>query len=143
LQDIVNNQIKENEIETIEKTLEKIENYLFVKEKEWFQKIDFEYLKNIAEILRNQKVRIEDGVYVENPVFKVSVEGKDNYAFYFLTREGANKFIKSNETMINDIYKENIKNTNEDERRSEQLFNIEKNKNLELQRLLEIIKRNF
>lgn len=32
---------------------------------------DYEYLKKIAEILRNQKIRIEDNIICGQPVFKI------------------------------------------------------------------------
>lgn len=128
------------------KVVESIEEYLCIKEKEMTKKRDTEYLKNIAEILRNQQVRVEDGVYLKSPVFKVTInanEDNDEETFFFLTKEGADKFIESNKVLSKDLRKEKIEKTTENDRRKEQLFKVELNRNLELERLIEIIKRNF
>lgn len=107
------------------------------------QEKDFEYLKNIAEILRNQRVRIEDSVAFESPVFKVSIDENDSEkCLYFVTREGAEKYIESNSTLLKHL-PEPKENVSSEERRKSTLFNIETNKNLEIERIIEIIKRNF
>ena len=144
LRKIIEEDIKQEEIDDLNKILDDMEVYFLNKQKEILKQKDFEYLKNIAEILRSQKVRIDDGVYLENPVFKVTVEGDEENAedtFYFLTKEGADKFMEVNQTLP--IHKDDITNTDANERRTEKRFNVERNKNLELERLIEIIKRNF
>ena len=45
--------------------------------------------------------------------------------------------------MTKNLHTEKTDNSTEDDRRKEAIFNVEKNKNLELERLIEIIKRNF
>lgn len=144
LTNIVENDISGEDINALNKKLDEISEYLTEKQTKLLKEKDFEFLKNIAEILRNQKVRIEDGVYLENPVFKVTIDDeKGKQTFYFLTKEGADKFIEANKTLTKDLHTEEINYSAEDERRKEKIFNVERNQNLELERLIEIIKRNF
>ncbi len=144
LMKIIEKDIEETKVETLNEELEKISNYIIEKQERIIKEKDFEFLKNIAEILRNQKVRIEDGVYLENPVFKVTIDDqKGKQTFYFLTKEGADNFIAANKVLTKDLHIEKIEDNAGDERRKEKIFNVERNQNLELEQLLEIIKRNF
>lgn len=140
---IIQNDIAEDDLENLSKKFEEIAEYLTYKENTLIKEKDFEFLSNIAEILRNQRVRVDDGVYLENPVFKVTIDDeKENQTFYFLTKDGANKFIEANRIKTKDLLEETLDNADE-ERRKEKTFNVERNQNLELSRLLDIIKRNF
>lgn len=140
---IIQNDIAEDDLENLSKKFEEIAEYLTYKENTLIKEKDFEFLSNIAEILRNQRVRVDDGVYLENPVFKVTIDDeKENQIFYFLTKDGANKFIEANRIKTKDLPEETLDNADE-ERRKEKTFNVERNQNLELSRLLDIIKRNF
>ena len=132
--------IEKSEIDIIEKTLNNIENYLFTKQKMQVKINDYEYLKNIAETLRNQKVRIEDNVIFGQPVFRIMVGEEE--VIYFITREGARKFIETHST----IFDKNIdskKQENQGERRKDDLMEVTTNKKLEISKILEIIKRNY
>ena len=132
--------IEKSEIDIIEKTLNNIENYLFTKQKMQVEINDYEYLKNIAETLRNQKVRIEDNVILGQPVFRIMVGEEE--IIYFITREGARKFIETHST----IFDKNIDNKDQEnqvERRKDDLMEVTTNKNLEISKILEIIKRNY
>lgn len=143
LQEIVDEKIDPGDIDITLKTLINIDRYLYTKSKMQVSDKDFEYLKNIAEILRNQKIRIEDSVAFESPIFKVSIDKNDKEKyFYFVTREGAEKYIETHSTQLKHLpkHKENVA---PGERRKSTLFNIETNKNLEIERIIEIIKRNF
>lgn len=143
LQEIIDKEITPEDIDITLKTVQNIEKYLYTKAKMKIQEKDFEYLKNIAEVLRNQKVRIEDSVAFESPVFKVSIDETDkDKCFYFVTREGAEKYIELNSTQLKHLPKPK-ENVSSEERRKSTLFNIETNKNLEIERIIEIIKRNF
>lgn len=144
LMEIIEKEIVEDKVEELNEKLDEISKYLIEKQERMIKEKDFEYLKNLAEILRSQKVRIEDGVCLENPVFKVTIDEENGKnSFYFLTKEGADKFIEYNSFMTKNLHTEKTDNSTEDDRRKEAIFNVEKNKNLELERLIEIIKRNF
>ena len=140
LQKIEQQDIEKSEIDIIEKTLNNIENYLFTKQKMQVEINDYEYLKNIAETLRNQKVRIEDNVILGQPVFRIMVGEEE--VIYFITREGARKFIETHST----IFDKNIDSKKQEkqvERRKDELMEVTTNKNLEISKILEIIKRNY
>jgi len=144
LTNILENDIYEDSVDELNLKAEKYFEELLKKQEQLIKEKDFEYLKNIAEILRNQKVRIEDGVYLESPVFKVTIDdSKDKHTFCFLTKEGADNFIKVNKKTVQNINLEKNIDFPKEERRQANIFNVEKNQNLELERLLEIIKRNF
>jgi len=128
------------EEECSKEELEYLKTKLLEKQTARLRKEDMEFLTNLAEILRNQKVRLEDGVYLENPVYKVSANDNGKTCYYFLTKVGADNFIEKNTTLAK---RPEVINDNTDERRKLKTFTVEKNNNLELERLLEIIKRNF
>lgn len=140
LQDLQEKKIENSEIEILEKTINNIENYFYIKSKLYVIQDDVEYLKNIAEILRNQKVRANDGIFFGQPVFKIHTDAEE--VFYFITREGAEKFLELNSTAFKKI---NLlkKNTSSPDKRNINLFEVIKNNNLELEKVIEIIKRNF
>lgn len=133
-----------NDEEIVAKTLDNIENYLITKSKMIIQNNDYEYLKRIATALREQKVRIEESEPFCSPTFKVQIdeENKDKN-FSFITREGAENFVDANSTMLRHLPSKEKTTEESEERRKIKLFDIESNKNLEIERILEIIIRNF
>lgn len=140
LQEIEQKEIKTDEIDLINRTITDIQNYFYAKQQMEIKVKDYEYLKSIAEILRNQKIRIEDNVICDEPVFKV-ILGEDE-VYYFITREGAKSFAETHSTQIQNI-KDDIKDNNSKERRMENLMGVTTNKNLEIGKIIEIIKRNY
>lgn len=141
LHQIINDDISDNNIEELSNEFDNISEYLIKKQERIIKDNDFEYLANIAEILRNQQVRAGDGVSLANPVFKVTYnENNEKQVFYFLTKDAAERFIDSHKVWSNTLETEINAN---DKRRKENLFSVERNQNLELETLLEIIKRNF
>lgn len=140
LVDIEKSTFEDDEIDLIERTISNIENYFKTKKKMVLQINDYDYLRELAETLRNQKVRVEDGVVFWEPVFKIVVNDNSE-DFYFITRKGAEEFIKSHSTIYKDIKLEPIKN--EEERRTLKIFDVKTNKNLEFAQILDIVKRNF
>ena len=140
LQEIEKKDITEEEIDLIEKTINNIENYFYTKAKMQIESNDYEYLKKIAEILRNQKIRIEDNVILGQPVFKVILGEKEVY--YFITRDSAKEFIEAHTTLIKKS-KNKENNADANDRRKDDLMEITTNKNLEIGRIIDIIKRNY
>lgn len=140
LQEIKEREIKDEEIDLIEKTITNIQNYFYAKQQMEVKVNDYEYLKNIAEILRNQKIRIEDNVVCGQPVFKV-ILGEDE-VYYFITREGAKIFVETHSTQLKEVKKDR-NNENSGERRKKDLTEVTINKNLEIGKIIEIIKRNY
>ena len=99
------------------------------------------YLKKIAEILRTQKIRIEDNVICGQPVFKILLgESGEDEVYYFITRDEAKNFIETHSTMLKE---KDIQIDNNDERRKIDLMEVTINKNLELGKIIDIIKRNY
>lgn len=143
LKNIIDDEISENQIEFLYKTLENIENYMCTKEKMIIQEKDYEYLKNIAEALRAQDVRIGDKVPFSLPIFKIHIDEQDREKnFTFITREGANKYIEFNSTILKHLPEKQVIDE-EDEKRKVTLYDVENNTNLEIEKIIEIIKRNF
>ncbi len=140
LQEIEKKDITEEEIDLIEKTINNIENYFYTKAKMQIESNDYEYLKKIAEILKNQKIRIEDNVILGQPVFKV-IFGEDEI-YYFITRDGAKDFIEAHPTAIKKL-EDKANNVEANDRRKDDLMEITTNKNLEIGRIIDIIKRNY
>lgn len=140
LQELKEREVKDSEVEIIEKTLNNIEIYLHTKRMMQIETNDYNYLKELAEILRKQNVRIKDGVLYGEPVFEIKLDDGDIY--YFITREGAKKFAETHSTMI-ERKNENDEDIIKDERRKENLMDVTINKNLEIGRIIEIIKRNY
>ncbi|HJJ18553.1 MAG TPA: hypothetical protein OIM61_04710 [Clostridiaceae bacterium] len=141
LQEIKEGKIEETEFEILDKTLKNIEKYFYTKMKMQIEVNDYEYLKKIAEILRTQKIRIEDNVICGQPVFKILLgESGEDEVYYFITRDGAKNFIETHSTMLKE---KDIQIDNDDERRKNDLMEVTINKNLELGKIIDIIKRNY
>lgn len=141
LQEIKEGKIEETEFEILDKTLKNIEKYFYTKMKMQIEVNDYEYLKKIAEILRTQKIRIEDNVICGQPVFKILLgESGEDEVYYFITRDGAKNFIETHSTMLKE---KDIQIDNNDERRKIDLMEVTINKNLELGKIIDIIKRNY
>ena len=145
LKDIKDNDIQNEDMELLSKSLCNIEKYLFTKAKMSIQEKDFEYLRNIAHILREQNVRAEDGVVFGSPVFTIKTNKEnDNETVSFLTRDGVDVFVDANSTTLQHLPIERKEyNENSEEKRKDKLYVVEKNTNLELEKIIEIIKRNF
>lgn len=141
LQEIKEKEIEDDEIDLLERTVRNIENYFETKRKMQIEVNDYEYLKKIAEILRTQKIRIEDNVICGQPVFKILLsESGENEVYYFITRDGAKNFIETHSTMLKE---KDIQIDDEDERRKSNLMQVSINKNLEFGKIIDIIKRNY
>lgn len=139
LQEIKEKEIEDDEIDLLERTVKNIENYFETKRKMQIEVNDYEYLKKIAEILRTQKIRIEDNVICGQPVFKILL-GEDE-VYYFITRDGAKNFIETHSTMLKE--KDIQIDDDDDERRKSNLMQVSINKNLEFGKIIDIIKRNY
>lgn len=139
LQEIKEKEIRDDEIDLLERTVKNIENYFETKRKMQIEVNDYEYLKKIAEILRTQKIRIEDNVICGQPVFKILL-GEDE-VYYFITRDGAKNFIETHSTMLKE--KDIQIDDDDDERRKSNLMQVSINKNLEFGKIIDIIKRNY
>ena len=141
LQEIKEGKIEETEFEILDKTLKNIEKYFYTKMKMQIEVNDYEYLKKIAEILRTQKIRIEDNVICGQPVFKILLgESGEDEVYYFITRDEAKNFIETHSTMLKE---KDIQIDNNDERKKIDLMEVTINKNLELGKIIDIIKRNY
>ena len=141
LQKIEKENINNDEIDLLERTVKNIESYFETKRKMQIEVNDYEYLEKIAEILRTQKIRIEDNVICGQPVFKILLgESGENEVYYFITRDGAKNFIETHSTMLKE---KDIQIDDEDERRKSNLMQVSINKNLEFGKIIDIIKRNY
>lgn len=141
LQKIEKENIDNDEIDLLERTVKNIESYFETKRKMQIEVNDYEYLKKIAEILRTQKIRIEDNVICGQPVFKILLgESGENEVYYFITRDGAKNFIETHSTMLKE---KDIQIDDDDKRRKSNLMQVSINKNLEFGKIIDIIKRNY
>lgn len=141
LQKIEKENINNDEIDLLERTVKNIESYFETKRKMQIEVNDYEYLKKIAEILRTQKIRIEDNVICGQPVFKILLgESDENEVYYFITRDGAKNFIETHSTMLKE---KDIQIDDDDKRRKSNLMQVSINKNLEFGKIIDIIKRNY
>lgn len=141
LQKIEKENINNDEIDLLERTVKNIESYFETKRKMQIEVNDYEYLKKIAEILRTQKIRIEDNVICGQPVFKILLgESSENEVYYFITRDGAKNFIETHSTMLKE---KDIQIDDDDKRRKSNLMQVSINKNLEFGKIIDIIKRNY
>ena len=138
LQKIEKENINNDEIDLLERTVKNIENYFETKRKMQIEVNDYEYLKKIAEILRTQKIRIEDNVICGQPVFKILLD--EDEVYYFITRDGAKNFIETHSTALKE---KDIQIVDDDERRKSNLMQVSINKNLEFGKIIDIIKRNY
>lgn len=141
LQDIENRNINEDEIDILERTVENIKMFFYTKKLMKCVEDDYNFLKITAERLRNQKIRIKDEVIMGQPIFKV--ETSDNKTEEFITKEGAQNFIDANSTITKYSDIVTSKEDTDLERRKKEVFNVNTNKNLELERLIDVIKRNY
>lgn len=141
LQKIEKENINNDEIDLLERTVKNIESYFETKRKMQIEVNDYEYLRKIAEILRTQKIRIEDNVICGQPVFKILLgESGENEVYYFITRDGAKNFIETHSTMLKE---KDIQIDDDDKRRKSNLMQVSINKNLEFGKIIDIIKRNY
>ena len=147
LQRIIDENIFDDEINLLSRNLKNIEEYLSIKTKFILAKQDHEYLCTLAELLRNQKVRIDDEVPFSSPIFTILIDEYDKEKnFSFITREGAAKYIEYNQSLLKHLP---IKNNNSVEhvdgtnRRQNDYISVSGNRNLEIEKMLDIIKRNF
>lgn len=138
LADIIEKEIREEDIEIILETISYIEKYFYVKKEFDIINEDAECLHNIAEKLRNQKVRVEEKNSFESPVFNITLNG---YKHDFLTRDGAKKYTEFNSKILTENQEVAIEEN--EERRKLRLFNVTSNKNPEIERIIDIIIRNF
>lgn len=116
---------EENEIQGIilEKTLDYIEKYFYIKNKFILCDEDNSFMNNLSEEMKQQKIRKTDGV-VYDPLFKVITE--DGTEKYFLTRNGAKNFQKNCAIPL-----------------KSEIIEVEENDNSDLSKIIEIIKRNY
>lgn len=119
VQEIANSD--ENNIDVKEKTLDDIERYLYIKEKMYFAEKDFEFLKELSMLLKEQETRCYDS---GNPILFKIVNSIDKDAF-FLTRKNMNEYLE-----INGV-------------KDKKFIEILSGNCEELVKLLEIVKRNF
>lgn len=124
LKDIINSNNEDTKFN--EETLKCIERYILAKQKMQTNEKNNEFMHNLAEELRSQKVRKDDDVLLNIPLFKITTKD-NNKEYYFITRKNAQKFADAN--------KKYIKNS--------EVMQIEENKNLELEKLIKIIKEEF
>lgn len=137
---MANGEYNEEDLLIKERILTNIEKYLETKSKMLIQERDYEYLKNIAKGLREQKIRIEDQAPFKSPIFHLPIEDDTTESYDFITREGFDKFREVNSTMFKN---ESADLNNDEERRKDKTYTVEKNRNLQLERILEIISRNY
>ena len=108
-------------VEQAEESINKILKYFSSKEKMLVRKNDMEFLKSLSEQLKLQTVRATDRA---NPILFIAKDGSDK-DIYFLTRKGLNEYLK---------------NSHGGEK---QTINVYEGLSIELERLLDIIKRNY
>ena len=116
--------VDEKNIEYASKTLDILEKYLLIKEKEVLKEKDFEFLSELATKLREQSVRKTDS---SNPPLFITKDSSDNDVF-FITR---NALIEYLETI------------GKDPKSLGTIIEIPSSNSMELARLMEIIKRNY
>ncbi len=124
--EILNNIIEDkNNVDNtiIDKLLYCIEDYLKFKEKMTILYEDYNYLCDLSEELRKQTIRKTDGVLYD-PLFKVT--NNDKSEKYFLTRRNAEEYMKQKDNCT-----------------FNKVIEIKENENIDLAKLLDIIKRNY
>ena len=123
LNEIEENTTNENK-EFNEKILIEIESYLKIKENTQMQIEDYKFLKAIAEELRRQEVRRTD--ISMPPLFGIkNSQGQD---MCFIPRKALNEYIECNKKSLSE---------------NKTIIEIPSNNSYELEKLIEIIKRNF
>jgi len=147
LQRIIDENIFDDEINLFSRNLKNIEEYLSIKTKFVLAKQDHEYLITLAESLRNQKVRIDDEVPFSSPIFTILIDENDKEKnFSFITREGAAKYIEYNKSLLKHLPiqdKDSAKYIDGTNRRQNDYISVSENRNLEVEKILDIIKRNY
>ena len=123
LDSIISGNGKETNYSLVNKTLDNIETYLKYKEKMLLTIDDYEYLISLSKELKNQSIRIADGI-IYIPLFKIT--SKDVDEKHFLTRNSVKEYIE----LHNEWYNEDI-------------IEIEEINNDILLKSIQIIKRNF
>ena len=123
LNEIEENTTNENK-ELNEKTLIEIESYLKIKENTQMQIEDHKFLKAVAEELRKQEVRRTD---ISTPPLFV-IKNSQGQEMFFITRKALNEYIKCNKNNLSE---------------NKTIIEISSNNSYELEKLIEIIKRNF
>ena len=122
------NEIEENTTnenkEFNEKILIEIESYLKIKENTQMQIEDYKFLKAIAEELRRQEVRRTD---ISMPPLFV-IKNSQGQEMFFITRKALNEYIECNKKSLSE---------------NKTIIEIPSNNSYELEKLIEIIKRNF
>ena len=107
-----------------EKILIEIESYLKIKENTQMQIEDYKFLKAIAEELRRQEVRRTD---ISMPPLFV-IKNSQGQEMFFITRKALNEYIECNKKSLSE---------------NKTIIEIPSNNSYELEKLIEIIKRNF
>ena len=123
-----NDEIEENtnneNKEFNEKILIEIESYLKIKENIQIQIEDYKFLKTIAQELRKQEVRRTD---ISTPPLFV-IKNSQGQEMFFITRKALNEYIECNKKSLLE---------------NKTIIEIPSNNSYELEKLIEIIKRNF
>lgn len=109
-------------IEEDEKALNKLELYILIKEKIQENNENNKILEELAEDLRNQRIRKDDVLNI--PLFKVITNERE---YYFITRKEAHKFIENNKDIV----------------KGSEVIQIEENEDKKLEKLINTIKENF
>lgn len=144
LQDIIQDDIKDDEIDLLERTINNIESYFYTKSKMQVISKDYEHLRKIAEVLRKEEIRIEDDVILGQPAFKISLGKNEGECGYFITRQVAKYFMEASPTLIEKVVnKTNKRDVNREDKNNNKLMKIITNENLEIKEIIEIIKRNY
>ncbi|MEI3434824.1 MAG: hypothetical protein V8S10_00570 [Clostridia bacterium] len=123
LDEIEENTNNENK-EFNEKILIEIESYLKIKENIQIQIEDYKFLKTIAQELRKQEVRRTD---ISTPPLFV-IKNSQGQEMFFITRKALNEYIECNKKSLLE---------------NKTIIEIPSNNSYELEKLIEIIKRNF
>lgn len=123
LDEIEENTNNENK-EFNEKILIEIESYLKIKENIQIQIEDYKFLKTIAQELRKQEVRRTD---ISTPPLFV-IKNSQGQEMFFITQKALNEYIECNKKSLLE---------------NKTIIEIPSNNSYELEKLIEIIKRNF
>lgn len=108
----------------MKKILIEIESYLKIKENTQMQIEDYRFLKAIAEEFRRQEVRRTD---ISMPPLFV-IKNSQGQEMFFITRKALNEYIECNKKSLSE---------------NKTIIEIPSNNSYELEKLIEIIKRNF
>lgn len=124
--ELLNKIVNEKNVETVnEAILKSIEEYLDNKTEEQNINSDREFLSELADNLELQKIRKSD--YNDFKVIVFKIKDIDNNEYIFLTRKYLNKYVQLHKKIFN----------------NPTIMELEFKNNPELNKLLDIIKRNF